>query len=222
MNTTFFPGNLTTALMTAMSALAASFALVACGPQNGAPSAAATPPAVAAAATTDPAQAPPPAPVQAPVPVPVAQAMPAAPAPVAAPPAPVAAPPAPEATPVPAAPPQVVAVASATLGQVSGIEPIRTRPHGSGTGAVIGGVLGAVVGNQFGGGTGRVATTALGAVGGAVVGNNIERNRNEGISGYRVSVRLDNGHSRTFQESHLNGLRVGDRVRIEGGRIVPA
>jgi outer membrane lipoprotein SlyB len=211
-NTAFRPNYLSIAL----SAVAASFALVACGPQNGAPTAAATP---AAATTADPAQTPPaagqpvpavaaatPAPVQAPVVQ--AQAVPAVPPVVQ-----VA-----QATPAVSPPPPV---ASAYAGSVVSIEPIRTRPPGTGTGAVIGGVLGAVVGNQFGGGSGRVATTALGAVGGAVVGNNVERNHNEGIAGYRVSVRLDNGHSRTFQESHVDGLRVGDRVRIEGGQLRP-
>ena len=84
---------------------------------------------------------------------------------------------------------------------------------------MIGGVLGAVVGNQFGAGNGRAAMTGLGAIGGAVAGNNVERNRNEGIAGYRVSVRLDNGQSRTYEESSLDGLRVGDRVRVEGGRV---
>jgi hypothetical protein len=53
------------------------------------------------------------------------------------------------------------------IGSVESIEPIRERPQGMGTGAVIGGVLG------------------------AVAGNNVERNHREGVSGYRVSIRLD-------------------------------
>jgi outer membrane lipoprotein SlyB len=84
---------------------------------------------------------------------------------------------------------------------------------------VIGGVLGGVVGNQFGHGNGRAAMTVLGAAGGAVAGNNIERNMNKRIVGYRVSVRLDNGQTRTFTEARLDGLRVGDRVRVEGKHI---
>ena len=40
-------------------------------------------------------------------------------------------------------------------------------------GAVIGGVAGALLGNQLGGGHGREATTAVGAVIGAFTGNNI-------------------------------------------------
>ena len=42
-------------------------------------------------------------------------------------------------------------------------------------GSILGGVAGAVVGNQFGKGDGKTAATALGAVVGAMVGGNIGR-----------------------------------------------
>ena len=42
-------------------------------------------------------------------------------------------------------------------------------------GSIIGGVTGAVVGNQFGSGDGKTAATALGAVIGAMVGGNVGR-----------------------------------------------
>lgn len=112
-----------------------------------------------------------------------------------------------------------VRVASATLGEVQSIDPIRTRPQGNGTGAVLGGVLGAVLGNQVGHGGGKAAATALGAVGGAVAGNNVERNYKEGVSGYRVRVQFDNGTSRTYEESRVGDLKVGDRVRVDGGQV---
>jgi outer membrane lipoprotein SlyB len=124
----------------------------------------------------------------------------------------------PQQAPVAMAPP-VRAVNTALHGELSGIEPIRERPSGSGGGAVLGGVLGAVVGNQFGHGTGRAALTGLGAVGGAVAGNNVERNMKERVVGYRLSVRLDNGQIRSFEETRLDGLRIGDRVRIEGRHV---
>lgn len=40
-------------------------------------------------------------------------------------------------------------------------------------GALLGGIIGAVVGNQVGGGNGRVAATAVGAIIGAQVGGNM-------------------------------------------------
>ena len=45
--------------------------------------------------------------------------------------------------------------------------------------------------------------------------NNLERNYREGVSGYRVHVRLDNGSTRTFERSSIGNLHVGDRVRLD-------
>ena len=198
-------------------------ALGACGPQQ-----APGPQAAAVAANTEMPLAPTDGVPQTPVgtPVPLRTAAPAttpapAPAPTAQAPAPVpaAAPPA-EARPRVARAARVPTAASlAAMGEVRAIEPIRERPSGTGTGAVIGGVLGGVVGNQFGHGNGRAAMTVLGAAGGAVAGNNVERNMNKRVVGYRVSVRLDNGQARTFTEPRLDGLRVGDRVRVDGKHI---
>lgn len=116
----------------------------------------------------------------------------------------------------PPAPATSRAAPSAALGHIVSIDPIRTRPKGSGVGAVAGGVVGGVLGNKVFGGT---AATVIGAAGGAVAGNNLERNHKEGVAGYRVNVRLDNGQSRTFTEAQVGGLRVGDRVRVRGGRL---
>lgn len=203
---------------------AALLGLSGCGPQSNAT----TPVAAVPAATVQQAPAVQPAPAYAinngaatqqpagqPVPAPNYYAQNPAPAPAPqayAPPAQ----PAPQTAPTPA--PR--AVNTALRGEVRGIEPIRERPQGSGAGAVVGGVLGAVVGNQFGGGSGRTAMTVVGGVGGAVAGNNVERNMNKKITGYRVSVRLDNGQTKTYEESRLDGLQIGDRVRIEGHRVV--
>ena len=108
------------------------------------------------------------------------------------------------------------AVANADVGRIVAIEPIRTRPKGTGVGAVAGGVVGGLIGNKVIGGT---AATAIGAVGGAVAGNNLERNHREGVAGYHVNVRLDNGATRTFDQTQVGGLHVGDRVRVQGGRV---
>lgn len=108
-------------------------------------------------------------------------------------------------------------------GRVSQIEVMRVeeKPKTSGAGAIIGGVAGAVIGHQIGGGFGRDAATVVGAVGGAVVGNSVEKNRKPGDTHdvYRVSVQLERGEYRSFEVSGGIDLRVGDRVRIENGQL---
>lgn len=107
-------------------------------------------------------------------------------------------------------------------GRVSNIEVLQTQGAGqtTGAGAVIGGVAGAVVGHQFGGGGGRDVATIIGAVGGAVAGNAIEKNRNSNVQeSYRVSIQLDSGGYRAYDVPSAGDLRPGDRVRIENGQL---
>lgn len=109
---------------------------------------------------------------------------------------------------------------SVQYGSVSNIDivPIASRPTGGG--AVLGAVIGAVIGSQIGGGSGRAAATGLGVVGGAVIGNNIENNRNRSEGEiYRVGVRYDNGAVGQFDYQRIDDLRVGDRVKVEGGLL---
>ena len=109
-------------------------------------------------------------------------------------------------------------------GRVSNVEVLRSQQQGStsGVGAVIGGVAGAVLGNQIGGGDGKKLATVVGAVGGAVAGNSIERSRNANTGvgeTYRISVQLDNGSSRAYEVPSSGDLRIGDRVKIENNQI---
>jgi outer membrane lipoprotein SlyB len=104
-------------------------------------------------------------------------------------------------------------------GYVRNITQLDTTRRTSGAGAILGAVVGGVVGNQIGHGTGRAAATGIGAVAGAVAGNQIERNRSSGQAYYQVDVRMDNGDTRSFDYYDINGLRVGDRVRIEGDQL---
>lgn len=105
-------------------------------------------------------------------------------------------------------------------GRVVGIETIAGGDgHTSGAGAVLGGVVGGVLGHQIGSGRGNTAATIGGAVAGAAVGNEVERRRDERGSAYRVDVRLDNGALRSSTMEYIGDLRVGDRVRIDDGRV---
>ena len=105
------------------------------------------------------------------------------------------------------------------FGNVSGIEVVPVANRSSGGGALLGAVIGGVLGNQVGSGTGRAVATGVGVVGGAAVGNNIEsRNKTDGEF-YRVSVRFDNGVFGHFDYQRIDDLRVGDRVKVEGGQL---
>lgn len=127
------------------------------------------------------------------------------------------------------APPQVQPYPQARgsyveYGRVANIEVVRSESAGMGTsggGAIAGGLIGGAVGNQIGSGSGRAAATALGLVGGALLGNNIEAQRNAPrvYESYRVSVQTEHGGWRAFDVPSPGDLRIGDRVRIDNGQI---
>lgn len=106
-------------------------------------------------------------------------------------------------------------------GVVDSIHVIAARSAGGvGVGAVIGGVVGGLLGNQVGGGTGKDVATVAGVVGGAIVGNQIQQNnRAQSRDTYEISVRLDSGSYQTVAQDSLGDLRVGNRARIENGRV---
>lgn len=106
-----------------------------------------------------------------------------------------------------------------TYGTIDSIRVVRVDSSTSGAGAVAGGLLGALAGNQIGSGAGRTAATAAGAIGGAVIGNQVEQGRNAPHDVYQISVRLDNGDYRTVNQDSAYDLRVGSRVRVVDGRV---
>jgi outer membrane lipoprotein SlyB len=104
-------------------------------------------------------------------------------------------------------------------GQIEAVEIHRapdSKPVNGGT--LIGGIAGGVIGHQIGSGRGNTTATIAGAIGGAVVGNEIEKKQGQATR-YRITVRLDSGSSLIFEDTRDLNLRVGDRVRIEDGRI---
>jgi outer membrane lipoprotein SlyB len=110
--------------------------------------------------------------------------------------------------------------ASAGYGTIESIQVTSGEGRTSGAGAIVGGLVGALAGNQVGSGGGRTAATVAGGVGGALIGNRVEQNRNpEGQQMYAISVRLDNGEYRTVVQDSVYDLRSGNRVRIVDGRV---
>ncbi len=106
----------------------------------------------------------------------------------------------------------------ADSGVIDAIDITSGGSSGIGAGTVIGGVVGGLLGNQVGGGMGRDVATVAGVVGGAMVGHEMEKG-NKQQDAYRIRVRLDDGGYQTVTQQSNNDLRVGDRVRIENGRV---
>jgi outer membrane lipoprotein SlyB len=102
--------------------------------------------------------------------------------------------------------------------RVVAIDVERAAGGTSGGGAILGGIVGGVLGHQVGSGRGNDAATVAGAIGGAVVGNEVEKRRASGER-YRITVRLRDGREATYVQNDLNGIRVGDRVRVEGDHL---
>lgn len=115
----------------------------------------------------------------------------------------------------PPAPTRQVAAAPvcANCGVIESVTPVTRKGQGTGLGAVGGGVVGAVLGNQVGKGDGRTAMTVLGAVGGGVAGNEIEK-RARSETAFDVRVRMNDGTLRSVEQR--SAPRVGDRVEVQG------
>ncbi|WP_051278697.1 glycine zipper 2TM domain-containing protein [Solimonas flava] len=194
-------------LRSASAALLLALTLAACSKPQEAPP------------VTDPAQQPAPTETTpAPAPSEPAPAEPVQPAPAPAPkpkpkprPAPVA-----EPAPAPAPQPQVCY----DCGTISNIAEVRQKGEGSGAGAVAGGVAGGVIGHQFGKGKGKDAATVLGAIAGAVGGHMAEQ-QIRATTTYDVTVTMETGNARVINVPALNGLTVGEQVRIDGNAILP-
>jgi outer membrane lipoprotein SlyB len=105
------------------------------------------------------------------------------------------------------------------FGRIEAIE--VTKIPGSddlGMGSVIGGVIGGLLANQFGGGNGKILATAAGVGGGAIVGNQVEQ-YNRLHETYRIRVQLDNGDMQTVSQDNDSDLSVGNRVHIDNGHV---
>jgi len=112
----------------------------------------------------------------------------------------------------------------ADCGIVTRIDVIASnRSAPSATGAVLGGIVGAVAGHEISDKTGgskgnRNIAAAAGAAAGAVAGNAIQ-NRATGDT-YNVHVRMDDGRTVVINQRDLGGIRENTYVRVVNGRVV--
>jgi len=97
--------------------------------------------------------------------------------------------------------------------------------HNRGIGAIVGGLGGLGIGSLIGGGTGRDVAMVVGTIGGALLGNDVQRKRDQPESAQQVIVRVRNGVLVAITQPVDTRLKVGQRVYVEGNgegaRVVP-
>lgn len=103
-------------------------------------------------------------------------------------------------------------------GRIVAIDVVQDSGHATGGGALLGGIAGGVLGHQIGSGRGNTAATIVGAGAGAYAGNEVEKNKKKQTY-WSVSVKMDNGTTRSYTYSNKPEFRDGDRVKtLEDGR----
>ena len=120
--------------------------------------------------------------------------------------------------PVPAPAPIASRAPCPECGVIESVHEVDAKGKATGVGGVGGAVVGGLLGNQIGAGRGKDVMTVAGAVGGALAGNEIEK-RVKSTKSYQITVRLDDGTTRVFNESSPPAWHVGDKVRIVDGQI---
>ncbi len=96
--------------------------------------------------------------------------------------------------------------------RVVSISQVEREGEPSALGTIAGGIAGALLGRQIGGGTGQDLATVAGAAGGAYAGRQIEKK----VSTHKawvVTVQLADGTRGEHEYAQDPGLRVGDLVR---------
>ena len=103
-------------------------------------------------------------------------------------------------------------------GRIESIRSVQVAAKPSGVGVVGGAVVGGLLGNQIGNGSGRSLATVAGAVGGGFAGNEIEK-RTRTATAYEVRVRMEDGRIRTFPYNNPPNWNTGDPVRVVDGYL---
>ncbi|CAH2804221.1 MAG: 17 kDa surface antigen [uncultured Paraburkholderia sp.] len=103
-------------------------------------------------------------------------------------------------------------------GEVVAINTVQSPEPTTGLGALGGAVAGGLVGNQIGGGRGKILTTIAGAVGGGLAGNGIEHAVRKQTT-YQVQVRMQDGSYRNFDYQTQPPVQIGERVHVSGDTL---
>jgi outer membrane lipoprotein SlyB len=104
-------------------------------------------------------------------------------------------------------------------GHVTAVNVHEKAGESNALGLIAGGVAGAVLGHQVGGGMGKDLATVAGAAGGAYAGKTIQENMNS-TKVWTVSVKYTDGRTAKFDFAHDPGLAVGTSVKNSGNTVV--
>jgi outer membrane lipoprotein SlyB len=107
----------------------------------------------------------------------------------------------------------------ANCGVVEAVNVIEVKGDGSYLGMIAGGLAGALLGHQIGGGSGKQIATVAGAAGGAFAGNEVEK-RMKTAKHYEVITRLESGGIQAIPFETDPGFKVGDKVKVENNTLV--
>lgn len=111
---------------------------------------------------------------------------------------------------------QAKQIQTVTFGTLVSVRPVQIQGDESSNtiGAVGGAVLGGLLGNTIGGGTGRTLATAAGAVAGGVAGNSVGELAGR-TSGYELEIKTDNKENIVVvQKAGNTKFSPGQRVRM--------
>lgn len=110
--------------------------------------------------------------------------------------------------PVAAAP----APACEDCGRVIAVHEVEREGHAGPLGTIAGGVLGAALGHEVGGGFGKSLATVAGAAGGVYAGRALEERAHRAVA-WVVTVRFPDGSTQDFDFPNPPGFRAGNLVR---------
>ena len=104
-------------------------------------------------------------------------------------------------------------------GRVTAVSVNEKAGDSNAVGLIAGGVAGAVLGRQVGGGMGKDLATIAGAAGGAYAGKKIQENLNT-TKVWTVGVTYTDGRTENFEFAQNPGVAVGDSVKKSGNTLV--
>ena len=102
-----------------------------------------------------------------------------------------------------------------TCGTVQSVKQEKRKGKGGILGVAGGAVVGGLLGNQIGGGTGKTVATVGGAVAGGLVGNEVQK-KVTSTKVWVTSVKMKDGSMHSFEQQAQPTWVAGNVVKVDG------